>query len=276
MLYLLAGPVIAVIGIGAVFFILRRKSVEKRSMYSARREQIEHKVRAARQRTLTPHGHTPKPAEAPAAPSPFAPTEVQPMVNYEIPAYQAPAAAAPPVAPPTPPPTAPSPQPAWETPAQPPQDMPWETPGETSPAPPAFDYPAAPPDTFRPAPEATPRTEPSEPVWTPAPRPAEPEVPIEQPVGAASSGAGSWSIVSSAKDSAIAEPASGRKKDEAAGGSGWSLASGEAPGAETDAEGAARRPSGTLVAAAQYAVLVVGLVMVLIGVLVMVANSHVT
>jgi hypothetical protein len=37
-----------------------------------------------------------------------------------------------------------------------------------------------------------------------------------------------------------------------------------------------RRSSGTIVAVAQYAVLVVGLVMVLIGVLVMVANSHVT
>jgi hypothetical protein len=41
-------------------------------------------------------------------------------------------------------------------------------------------------------------------------------------------------------------------------------------------EAESRRPSGTIVAVAQYAVLVVGLVMVLIGVLVMVANSHVT
>jgi hypothetical protein len=37
-----------------------------------------------------------------------------------------------------------------------------------------------------------------------------------------------------------------------------------------------RRPNGQVVAIAQYAILVVGLVMVLIGVLVMVANSHVT
>ena len=37
-----------------------------------------------------------------------------------------------------------------------------------------------------------------------------------------------------------------------------------------------KRPSGKLVALAQYAILVVGLVMVLVGVLVMVANSHVT
>jgi len=38
----------------------------------------------------------------------------------------------------------------------------------------------------------------------------------------------------------------------------------------------AKRSSGTVMAVAQYAILVVGLVMVLIGVLVMVANSHVT
>jgi hypothetical protein len=38
----------------------------------------------------------------------------------------------------------------------------------------------------------------------------------------------------------------------------------------------AKRASGSLMAIAQYAILVVGLVMVLIGVLVMVANSKVT
>ncbi|HEY8951814.1 MAG TPA: hypothetical protein VIP78_04560, partial [Candidatus Dormibacteraeota bacterium] len=38
----------------AVVFVMRHKAVEKRSMYSARRSQIEHKVRAARQRTLGP------------------------------------------------------------------------------------------------------------------------------------------------------------------------------------------------------------------------------
>jgi hypothetical protein len=37
-----------------------------------------------------------------------------------------------------------------------------------------------------------------------------------------------------------------------------------------------KRPAGTIVAVAQYAILVVGLVMVLIGVFVMIANSHVT
>src|SRR6266704_3310152 len=61
MAYLVAGPLVALVGIVAVFFVLRRKSVEKRSMYSARRSQIEHKVRAARQRTLAPHGRAQKP-----------------------------------------------------------------------------------------------------------------------------------------------------------------------------------------------------------------------
>src|SRR5438270_12474178 len=96
MAYLLAGPLVAVIGIVAVFFVLRRKSVEKRSMYSARRSQIEHKVRAARQRTLTPHGRGEKPAEQPAeAASPFAQTQVQPTITYQASAFEAPPAAPP-------------------------------------------------------------------------------------------------------------------------------------------------------------------------------------
>jgi hypothetical protein len=295
MLYLLAGPLVAVVGIAAVFFVMRRKSVDKRSMYSARRSQIEHKVRAARQRTLTPHGHAEKPADATtveAAPSPFAQTAAQqPTINYPTPAYQAtaapayeappaPAYEAPAAAPPTPPPAAPPP-PAWETPAAPAEaaPMPWES-GPSAPveAPPAFGYPApgAPAEPFVPAAEPTPRAQPSEPAWTPAPRPAEEPIPLEQPVAAgAPSAAGSWSVVSSEKDSAISET-SGRRKDSAADGGSWSLASGEAPGTEAEGEGEVRRPNRTLVAAAQYAVLVVGLVMVLIGVLVMVANSHVT
>src|SRR5438067_2725920 len=96
MAYLVAGPLVALVGIVAVFFVLRRKSVEKRSMYSARRSQIEHKVRAARQRTLTPHGHSPRPAEqtaVDAAPSPFAQPHAQATVAYEAPAYEPPPAA---------------------------------------------------------------------------------------------------------------------------------------------------------------------------------------
>ncbi len=175
MAYLLAGPLVAVIGIVAVFFVLRRKSVDKRSMYSARRSQIEHKVRAARQRTMAPHGHAEKPAEpAPAAESPFAPTQVQ-------------QAAAP---------------------------------------------------------------------------------------AASATSAGAWSVVSTSKDSAAAEPES-KKKDRSAPASSWQLAAGDSPVLDAE-EPTAKRSSGTLMAVAQYAILVVGLVMVLIGVLVMVANSHVT
>ena len=51
----------------------------------------------------------------------------------------------------------------------------------------------------------------------------------------------------------------------------WQLASGEEPGMEEDE---AVKPPSPVVAIAQYAVLVVGLVMVLIGVLVMVASSR--
>ena len=78
------------------------------------------------------------------------------------------------------------------------------------------------------------------------------------------------------KDAAV-EPAPGdkkkSKKDKAGQSGSWQLASGDAPGAEGDEE--VKKPSATM-AIAQYAVLVVGLVMVLIGVLVMVANSHTT
>src|SRR5690349_2379089 len=102
MAYLLAGPLVAVIGIMAVFFVLRRKSVEKRSMYSARRSQIEHKVRAARQRTLAPHGHAPKPAPEQTAAtqaSPFDQKQVQPTIAYQAPAYEPPPVAPPPAPP---------------------------------------------------------------------------------------------------------------------------------------------------------------------------------
>jgi hypothetical protein len=272
----LAGPLVAIVGIVAVFFVLRRKSVEKRSMYSARRSQIEHKVRAARQRTLTPHGHAEKPAEQPegvAGASPFDQTQIQPTIAYETPAYEAP-----PVAPPPPP----------ARPQQAPAPPPWETPSSPAPAPSSFDYPAAgpepytpapvaPPEPFRPAPEPTPMP-PSEPSWTPAPKPAEPLAPAQTvaPVASATA-AGSWEIVSSPKDSAVTEaPGKGKGKGGTmTGTSSWQLASGDAPGIDGE-DGEPKRPSGKLVALAQYAILVVGLVMVLVGVLVMVANSHVT
>lgn len=126
---------------------------------------------------------------------------------------------------------------------------------------------------------------PSEPSWTPAPKPAEPLAPAQTVAPAASTAApsgtaaGSWEIVSATKDSAAVTEAP--KKGKGKGGtmtgtSQWQLASGDAPGIEAEEEAEVKRPSGTLVALAQYAILVVGLVMVLVGVLVMVANSHVT
>src|SRR5882672_6568091 len=89
---LLIGPAVAVIGIVAVIFVMRHKSVEKRSMYSARRSQIEHKVRAARQRTLAPGRR----AEKDDRGETFTETaSAAPTLTYEASAY-----AAPPVAPP--------------------------------------------------------------------------------------------------------------------------------------------------------------------------------
>src|SRR5260370_10359765 len=88
---LLVGPFAAVIGIVAIFFVLRRKSVDKRSMYSARRSQIEHKVRAARSRTLTPSVRGEKHAEPPPEVAPtsiFSPIPITPRVSYESSHYQ--------------------------------------------------------------------------------------------------------------------------------------------------------------------------------------------
>ena len=269
--YLLAGPFIALIGIVAIFFVLRRKSVEKRSMYSARRSQIEHKVRAARQRTLAPRGRSQKPAEqtipgATEAPSPFA-TQAQQAATYEAPAYEAP-----PVAPPS--------APTFPSPKQAPSASPWDVPAAASAPAPTFDYPPAAPEPAYTPPAPEPPSAPSEPVWTPAPRPAEPVPPAPSVAPTASatspSSAGGWSVVSTEKESAATAAPEGKKKkkgkaEEAAGS--WALATGDMLGGDEEAE--VRRPS-AIPAIAQYAVLVVGLVMVLIGVLVMVANSHVT
>ncbi|HKW08598.1 MAG TPA: hypothetical protein VJS19_13615 [Candidatus Dormibacteraeota bacterium] len=279
MAYLVAGPLVALIGIGAIFFVLRRKSEDKRSMYSSRRAQIEHKVRAARQRTLAPHGHADRAPEPAPEPAPaMAQQAPQPTMVYEAPAFSAPPVAPPPAAPPV----------------QPSETPPWEQPSIPAPttAPGSFDYPAAQPEPFspapvepfRPAPEPTPMPRPSEPVWTPAPEPLPPAqtvAPAASTVAAAtaSGSAAGWSVVSTEKDSADSVEPSGKKRkgkgDDGAATGSWQLASGEAPGDEAD-EPMIRRPSGTVMAIAQYAVLVVGLVMVLIGVLVMVANSHVT
>jgi hypothetical protein len=90
-------------------------------------------------------------------------------------------------------------------------------------------------------------------------------------------GAPAWSIVGEQKATAEPEPAKGKgkgKEKAAVQSDSWQLASGEAPGTEPAEEEVVKRTTGTIVALAQYAILVVGLVMVLIGVVVMVANSH--
>jgi hypothetical protein len=250
-MYLLIGPFVAVVGLVAVFFVMRHRSVQTKSMYSSRRQQIERKVRAARQRTLTPSGKHPDnaaPAQEFIAPGMEGKTAI-PTATW------GPPAAGPAVAPPPPPP---------------PSEQVWEI-GPTVPPPPGIP-PPAPEPPFAPAP--------AEQVWTPAPMepmPAPPPEPIPSPlepqVTTPAGGGASWSIVGETKAGAE-EPAQDKKgKKERRMQSGWQLASGEAPG--EDAGDEVRGPN-SAIAVAQYAVLVVGLVMVLIGVLVMVANSHVT
>jgi hypothetical protein len=80
-------------------------------------------------------------------------------------------------------------------------------------------------------------------------------------------------VVSEAKESASTAEHQPKKKgkgkhDDSTGA--WELALGEAPGTEIDEE---IQAPGQTVAIAQYAILVVGLVAVLIGVIIMVASS---
>jgi hypothetical protein len=243
---LLVGPFLAVVGVVSVIIVMRHKAIQTKSMYSSRRQAIERKVRAARQRTLAPVKHDEKAAGAPAAPAsaPGGPT-------FAPSAFEGP-----PVAPPSYNPTAPPP-PVFEpaSPASGPQ--PWEV-GPTAPPPPP------------PVPIIVP-VPPPEPVWTPS---VEPETRplVETPAGAGAS----WSIVGEAKEEPRLEAGKKKKKrkDGAGAVGGWQLASGDDPNAFYEEE-EIKRPSAAM-AIAQYAVLVVGLVMVLIGVLVMVANSQVT
>jgi hypothetical protein len=245
----LVGPFAIVIGVVSVFFVMRHKSVQTRSMYSSRRSNLERKVRAARTRTLGPDKHD----EVAHAGGP-------PKLTYEPSAF-----AGPPVAPPSAPVGAPNQ--SWDV-----------GPTAAPPSPPAAEPPPAPP--YVPPPPVPPPSE-REPIWTPSPpeptpaaqqRP-EPPAPVEVPAGAGAS----WSIVGGEKKDAAIADGDGKKKkkkgklDPQA--AAWQLASGEAPGDEGENE--PDKPSATL-AIAQYAVLVVGLVMVLIGVLVVIANSHVT
>ena len=271
-IYLIVGPAAAVIGIVAIFFVMRHRSVQTKSMYSSRRAQIERKVKSARQRTLAPRGRGDRPPTAAeiAAAAPGAPV------------YQAPAS--------------PAPRQSWDVGAAP-------APSYSPPSTPAPEYspPPAPPaspfgETSTPAPGGQPEWSspaPSEPLWTPTPG-AAPEYPapvqatptpapaaVDPPSYPAGGGA-SWEIIGDAAAPPAPEPAKGKKdkdrdkdKQPQQQGSEWSLSSGNPPGAAEDGEEEPKKPSAAM-ALAQYAVLVVGLVMVLIGVLVMVANSKVT
>ncbi|OLD23711.1 MAG: hypothetical protein AUJ02_09885 [Chloroflexi bacterium 13_1_40CM_3_65_12] len=257
---LLIGPFVAAVGLVAVFFVMRHRSVQTKSMYSSRRAQIERKVRAARQRTLTPTGKS----AASAAPQTFVSPGMEAKGAIPTATWGAPTVGPAPVAPP-------GPEPVWEV-------------GPTTPAPSAPPPPAAPeprPPTFAP-PESPYAPAPQQEVWSPAPvesfepvappRPEPAAAPVETPAGAGAS----WSIVSDSKDvteEAVTGASKKRKKDKKADTGSWQLASGGAPGDEGVDE--IKVPS-SAIAVAQYAVLVVGLVMVLIGVLVMVANAHVT
>ncbi|MEA2657046.1 MAG: hypothetical protein QOI23_2411 [Chloroflexota bacterium] len=265
---LLIGPAVAVIGIVAVVFVMRHKSVEKRSMYSARRSQIEHKVRAARQRTLAPTRRAEKSEKGSIEQT----SSAAPAMTYQTSAY-----ASPPVAPP--PPKTTSAQ-SWDTgPVTTPVDTPAFTPPapayEPPPAAPAYEPPPAAPayepppaqPAYKPPPFEAPEAKPE---WTPAP-PAQLEPERVSPAATSAAAGASWSVVGETKASADPEPAPKKKASKDAQTGAWQLASGEVAGDEAD-EGP-RKPS-TLIAVAQYAVLVVGLVMVLIGVVVMVANSH--
>src|SRR6266550_8070047 len=179
---LLIGPAVAVIGIVAVVFVMRHKSVEKRSMYSARRSQIEHKVRAARQRTLAPGRR----AEKEDKTETFIETAAAaPTLTYEPSAY-----ASPPVAPP---PKKGYPAPAhsaWDsgptsTREAPPSFAP-EEPAPTLAPPPAFEPPAYEPPAYQP-PSQPPAAQPE---WTPTPPPpAEPERSSERAATSAGAGA---------------------------------------------------------------------------------------
>ncbi|HET7465746.1 MAG TPA: hypothetical protein VFL29_03700 [Candidatus Dormibacteraeota bacterium] len=272
--YLLAGPAVALIGIVAVMFVMRHKSTEKRSMYSSRRSQIQRKVAAARSRTLAPHGRSSKTQTqadiaaqmAPATPAYEAP--VAPRQAWEVgPATSAPAYAPPPAAPP-----------AYEPP-------PAEPPTPFTPSPTFAPAPAAPAPSTPPLEEPSWTPAPAEPAWTPGatpvPAPVEP-VAAPEPVSTPAGAGASWSIVGQDEVPATEErapKAKDKKKDKQAAatatGGAWSLASGDSPSEEGGDEVAVKAPNPAM-AIAQYAVLVVGLVMVLIGVLVMVANSKVT
>jgi hypothetical protein len=269
-----AGPVVVLIGIVSVFFVMRHKRVQTKSMYSSRRGQIERKVRAARQRTLAPTSkHAEKGGEA-AAEQAFAAPGMEAKTAVPTATWGPPPVGAAPAPPPPP-----APEMTWDTGpavAPPPPFAPAEP--AYAPPPPPF---APPEPAYTPPPPAAPAPEEE---WAPAAiqpvetrRPEPTAAPIE-PVSTPAGGGAAWSIVGDSK-AAPAEPDTGKKKSkkdkqkEQAEAAAWQLSSGLMPGEEAGEE--IKTPS-TALAIAQYAVFGLGLLMVLIGVLVTLANSHVT
>jgi hypothetical protein len=160
--------------------------------------------------------------------------------------------------------------PAWDTGPTVPAAS---TPTFTPPAP-AYEPPPVEPPPFEPPPPQVQAPAAEPPAWTPSPpEQAPPERAAPAPAASATSAGGgaSWSVVGETKGTAEPEPAPKKKSKQGAQTGTWTLASGEVAGGESD-EGP--KMSTPVVAVAQYAVLVVGLVMVLIGVVVMVANSN--
>jgi hypothetical protein len=222
--------------------VMRHRSVQTKSMYSLRRGQIEHKVRAARQRTLGPQK---RPADAATA---MAPTGA-PAGPVEIVTDVAPAYAPPPGEPPPPSPS----RHVW--------DIGPTAPPPAAAAPKAPPPPAPPPPVYAPEPPTEPL--PPEPVWTPTPADIQ-----QAPAGAATGSEAGWEVVGEPGESNA--PASGaRGRSRQAAGAGWEIVGG--PNADDADE--VKRPS-VLLAVAQYVVLVLGLMIVLFGVLVIIANSN--
>jgi len=184
---LAVGPVLALLGVVAAFYVLRGRAKTRKSMYRTLRERREGELRKARERA-TAAKRAPEQAEIdretkeqaaakraaahPAAP-PVEPT-VRAPVEPQEPAYT-----------PPPPPPPPPPEPELAEPAQPPPP-PAEAPAYTPP-------PPAPPEPVEPTaalPEREqPAEEPSKPAWEivePAPKPEAASAGIPSSAGRAS------------------------------------------------------------------------------------------
>jgi hypothetical protein len=192
---LAVGPVLAIIGIVAAFFVLRRKAKNRKSMYRTLREQREHDLRKARERATSAKGASEKAAmereaaaqaaAAAAATPPLAPASTAPLY---APTQEAPAAApaAPPNAPqeePVTPPAAPPPAPLY-TPQEPTYTAP-----EPPPAPPA--PVEAPPVEVLPEPPPTAGN--AKPAWEIV-QPQKPEAIHAGAEAGVSSGKASWEL----------------------------------------------------------------------------------